>query len=93
MKYCAFMVSRQCQIQLFFFENLSWASEFQDTTTKHAFVCILIFSNFLKPDFIGPAKYSRRYYNHNFSQVSEQDTILKFLYHMTMSLFFNKFSG
>ena len=43
------------------FENLSYPSIFQDTTTNHAYGRIVVFENFPKPDFIGPVKESWRY--------------------------------
>ena len=42
-------------------DNLSWSSVFQDNTNNHTSGLILVFGNFLKPDFIGSVNYSWRY--------------------------------
>ena len=42
-------------------ENLSWPSVFQDTSINHTSCCLVLFSHFPKPGFIGPFKESCRY--------------------------------
>ena len=41
--------------------NLSWPSVFQYIITNHTSVCIVVFRNFLKPDFIGKVTESWSY--------------------------------